>query len=146
MDQKLIYYKSCIIKGFSRKEYRLTCFLTALIRPVLPELALQAFLKSQKRLQVLRLKYPEQAGEAAHCQCVCGVAVGYGALGSPWSVLLSHMCLARHLVAEAHRREGKRRKPESRRHSSGLGWLTLKVKYRSNKPKVVLFQLYTLHR
>lgn len=146
MDQKLSYYKSCIIKGFSRKRYRLTCFLTALIRHVLPELAWQAFLRSQKRLQVLRLKNPEQAEEAAHCQCACGMAVGCGALGSSWSVPLPHMCLARHLVAEAHRREGKRRKPESGRLSSGLGWLPLKVKYRSNKTKVVLFQLYTLHR
>lgn len=70
------------------------------------------------------------------------MAVGYGALGSPWSVPLPHMCLARHLVAEAHRREGKRRKrrkPQSGRHSSGLGWLPLKVKYRSNKPKWFYF-------
>lgn len=141
MGQKLSYYKSCIIKGFSRKRYRLTCFLTALIRHVLPELAWQAFLRSQKRLQVLRLKNPEQAEEAAHCRCACGMAVGCGMfLERPSPAYVFSVC---HLVAEAHRREGKRGSlsPED----SAQGWAGFPLRLSTGQIKLKWFYFNSTH-
>ena len=75
---------------------------------------------------------------------IASVPVGWlWGVGRSWSVPLPHMCLACHLVAEAHRRQGKRR--SQRPEDSAQGWAGFPLRLSRGQIKLKWFYFNSTH-